>query len=226
MNRNKELINYLSGFVTPDRMSLFQKVVSMRSKYITVALENIYQSQNASAVLRTCDCFGVQNVHIIENSNTFEINPDVALGSSKWLTLHNYNQHKNNTLDAIQSIRKKGYRIVATTPHTDDVTLENFDLNKGPVALFFGTELNGLSQQVIDNADEFLKIPMVGFTESLNISVSAAVILHFLSFQLHQLDVQWKLTENEQDELLIDWLRTSIRKGDSLVDNFFKNNPN
>lgn len=220
------LIKYLEQFITQKRLDLFNQVLNERTRYITVVLEDIYQSQNASAVLRTADCLGIQDIHIIENKNEYQINPDVALGASKWLNLIKYDQQEYNTLEAISHLKKKGYRIVATTPHTDDINLENFDLTKGKVALFFGTELNGLTDQMIDNADEYLKIPMVGFTESFNISVSAAIILHQLSFSLKKSLVNWQLTDNEKQEVLLEWLKKTIKKSSLLIDDFLskKNN--
>ncbi len=195
---NNNLLEYLSTFVTPERLALFNKVLNERTKYITVVLEDIFQSQNASAVLRTCDCFGIQNVHVIENRNTFDVNKEVALGSSKWLTIQKYNQAENNSLQAIQTLRKNGYRIVATTPHRNDQSLNDFDLLKGKTAVIFGSELPGISEIIMNEADEFLKIPMYGFTESFNISVSAALVLHHLSGKLRDLKgLNWRLTEAE-----------------------------
>ena len=213
---DKGLIEYLSGFVTENRFKQFVEVLEHRTRYLTVVLEDIYQSQNASAVLRTCDCFGVQDVHIIENRNEYKINPDVALGASKWLSLNYYKQKENNTLDAINTLKKNGYRIVATTPHTNDVNLEDFDLSAGKTALVFGTELTGVSDVVMENADEFMKIPMYGFTESFNISVSAAISLHHLIYKLKNSEITWHLREDEADEILLGWLRKSIKKSDVI----------
>lgn len=195
-----ELISFLQQFVTEKRANLFDRVIQNRTRYITLALEDIYQSQNASAVLRTADCFGIQDIHIIENKNEYQINPDVALGASQWLNLHKYNQAENNTLQAIQKLKQNGYRIVATTPHKNDVDLPDFDLTKGKMALFFGTELHGLSDLMIENADEYLKIPMYGFTESFNISVSAAIILHQLKEKLMLSNIDWQLSIKEKEK--------------------------
>ncbi len=217
-----QLIEYMRPLVTEHKWELFNKVVEQRTRYITVALEDIFQSQNASAVLRTCDCFGIQDVHIIENTNQYRINPDVALGSSKWLSLKHYNELENNTLSAIKSLRESGYRIVATTPHTNDTELPDFDLSKGRVALFFGSELPGLSKIVLDNADEYLKIPMFGFTESFNISVSASIILHHLSYKLRKSSINWQLTNDERNDLILNWLRCSIKKSELVEKEFYK----
>ncbi len=218
----KKLIKHLSNFVTENRFSLFNKIVQDRTRYMTLVLENIFQAHNASAVLRSCDCFGVQDVHIIENENKYTLNPDVALGSSNWLNIQRYNATENNSLAAINTLKEKGYRIIATTPHTNDISLENFDISKGKFALMFGSELPGLSKIALDNADEFLKIPMYGFTESFNISVSAAVILHHLSLKLRQSEIDFTLSQKEKDEIILNWLKQSIKKSDLIIDEFLK----
>lgn len=216
----EELISYLSKVITPERFSLFNKIIKDRTRYMTVVLEDIFQPHNASAVLRSCDCFGVQDVHIIENENEYKVNPDVALGSSKWLNLYKYNETENNTLSTINALKKKGYRIIATTPHNDDVNLEDFDISKGKFALMFGSEQPGLSNIAMENADEFLKIPMFGFTESFNISVSAAIVLHHLSLKLRQSDIKFKLSEDEQNTIILEWLKQSIKKSDLIIKKF------
>jgi tRNA (guanosine-2'-O-)-methyltransferase len=173
-------------------------------------------------VLRTCDCFGIQDVHIIENRNKYRINPDVALGANKWLTLIKYNKQKNNSLAAINLLKDKGYRIVATTPHSNDTNLEDYDLNKGKTAFVFGTELRGLSEDVINNADEYIKIPMFGFTESFNVSVSAAIILHHLTFNLRNSEIDWHLSADEIKEVKLAWLRKSVKNAQLIEKEFLK----
>ncbi len=216
----KKLLEYLSAFVTEQRNLQFDKVLRNRTRYITVALEDIYQPHNASAVLRTCECFGIQDVHIIENKNKFNVEEGVAMGSSKWLTLKRYNRNPMNSLEAIQSLKESGYRIVATTLHEREESLLDFDVSKGPFALFFGTEISGLTPEVINHADEFLKIPIYGFTESFNISVSAALILHHLSIKLRSSDIYWGLDDNEKCELYIEWLKKTIKKPEMIIRRF------
>jgi tRNA (guanosine-2'-O-)-methyltransferase len=218
----KNLISHLSQFISEQRLQTFEKVLEQRTRYITVALEDIYQSQNASAVLRTCDCLGVQDAHIIENRNLFHLNPDVVLGSSQWLNIYKYRKKENNTIEAVKQIREKGYRIVATSPHINEQKLEEIDLSHGKIALFFGTERRGLTKTLMDMADEYLQIPIVGFTESFNLSVSAAIILHHLTLNLRQSDLDWKLADEEKDELMLNWLRKSIRKSELIEKEFNK----
>jgi len=214
---NQQLIDYLSRFLTENRFSLFKEISSIRTKYITVVLEDIYQSHNSNAVLRTCDCFGIQDVHIIENRNKFDYNTEVSLGSAKWIDLHFYNKEQNNTETALKQLKEQGYRIVAATPHSDDISLTDFDLKKGKTAIVFGTEKKGISDIVKQNADEFLKIPMYGFTESLNISVSVAIILHYLTYKLRSSDIDWALSVEEQEKLLIQWIEGNINGGDLII---------
>jgi tRNA (guanosine-2'-O-)-methyltransferase len=219
----EELINHLSEFVTPKRLKLFEKVLEERTSYITLVLEDIFQPQNASAVLRTCDCFGIQHLHIIENRNEFSIDREVAMGASKWLSLHKYNQKKQNSLEAIKKLKRMGYRIVATSPHINDQLLPEFDLTKGKAAIVFGSELPGISETIMNEADEFMKIPMYGFTESFNISVSAAIVLYQLSQKLrNQPEINWKLNDEERNEIKLAWLRTTIKRSSILEKKILK----
>jgi tRNA (guanosine-2'-O-)-methyltransferase len=211
-----DLIDHLSGFVTENRLSLFKKVLGERTRYITVLLEDIYQSQNASAVLRTCDCTGIQDVHIVEQQNEYEINRDVALGSNQWLSMHYYNDGSDNIHTAIRNLKEQGYRIVATSPHKSGTTPESFNLENGKAALLFGTELSGLTPRALELADEYIRIPMVGFTESFNISVSAALLLYSLRKRLEASDLDWRIGEPERKELLLNWLRTSIKMSNQI----------
>ena len=222
----EKLIEHLSQFVTDRRVELFDTLLALRTRYITVVLEDIFQAHNASAVLRSCECFGIQDVHFIENQNPCRISPDVALGANKWLNLFRYNQLAENTLPAIESLKNKGYRIVATTPHKNDCTLEDFELCKGKTALLFGSELKGLSPLAMDMADEFVKIPMAGFTESLNISVTAALFIHHLTGKLrNHPTINWQLTHQEKQEIKLVWLKNSIKKS-ALIEKSFLDGQN
>ncbi len=217
------LIEHFLKCITDERKALFEELIQKRTKYLTVVLENIYQPLNASAVLRSCDCFGIQDVHVIENYNEFKPDREVAMGSSNWLTVNRYDKNENNTLDCIQSLKDKGYRIVATSPHKTQTDLINFDLSKGKTALFFGTELEGLSNLVLENADEYLHIPMYGFTESFNLSVSAAICFYEMRMKMEKENIKWHMTKDEKNQVLLDWLRSSIDRSEIVEDDFLKN---
>lgn len=216
----KELINYLSNLVSENRRAKFDEVLNYRTRHITIMLEDLYQPHNASAVLRSCDIFGIQDIHIVENKNEYTVNRDIALGSPKWLNIYKYKQKENNTKLCIDQLKEKGYHIVATSPHKNGCSIEELPVDK-PLALIFGTELTGISDTVRENADAFVQIPMFGFTESFNISVSVALCLHSLTAKLHESTANWHLNDSEKDELLLTWLRNTIRKVELVEKDFF-----
>ena len=217
------LIDHFLKCITDERKALFEEYIQKRTTYLTLVLENIYQPLNASAVLRSCDCFGIQDIHVIENYNEFKPDREVAMGASNWLTVNRYDKNENNTHDCIQSLKNKGYRIVATSPHNSQTDLINFDLSKGKTALFFGTEVEGLSDVVLENADEHLHIPMYGFTESFNLSVSAAICLYEMRIKMEKENIKWHMTEDEKNQVLLDWLRYSIDRSEIVEEDFLKN---
>ncbi len=210
-----KLLDYLETFLTENRKTRFEKVLAQRTKHFTVATEDVYQLHNTSAVMRSCDIFGIQEVHIVEEVNSKSIDREIAMGAQKWVDLNRY----HTTKACINDLKTNGYQIVATTPHVEDCDLIDFDSSKKS-CFFFGRETEGLSQHVIDNADCFLKIPMVGFTESLNISVSAAIILQHVTAQLRKSDIRWQLTEEELIEKRFDWIKKTIKNYDAIVEHY------
>lgn len=215
----QKLISLLTPLVTEHRLSRMHEVLDFRTRHLTVVMEDIYQSQNASAVLRSCECFGVQDVHIIENRNPYEINPDVALGANKWLSLHTYSEEVFNTVNCLKQLKELNYQIIATTPHKNDCLLEELPVEK-KTALIFGTELKGLSTEAIDMADGFVKIPMSGFTESFNISVSAAICLYHLTPRIRASVKNWQLTSEERADVLLQWLMISVKNAAGIIKHF------
>ncbi|MBI34280.1 MAG: rRNA methyltransferase [Flavobacteriales bacterium] len=222
--RNK-FIEFLQAYVQKERREKFHKILQERTKYITVVLEDIIQSQNASAVIRSCDCFGIQDTHIIENEFNYTINPLVLKGANQWVNIKKYNQQKHNTLSCLNNLKSKGYRIVATSPHTDDISLDELDITKGKIALVMGNEREGISEIVKNHADEFVKIPMVGFSESFNISVSTAICLNHITTQLRKSDLNYHLTKNEKEELFADWCLKSTHIPHKTEHEFYRRNP-
>ncbi|WP_298368988.1 RNA methyltransferase [uncultured Lutibacter sp.] len=219
---DEKYIQYLEQFVTEKRRNLFNTVLNERTRHFTVAIEDIFQPHNASAVVRTCDIFGVQDMHVIESKYKFYASRLVAKGAQKWIDFSMYNKkNTNNTLDCIAALKEKGYKIIATTPHNESCLLQDFDITQKS-AFFFGVEKEGLSKDVMDNADGYLKIPMVGFTESLNISVAAAIILQDLNQKLKQSNIDWRLTELEKREKYLDWMEKSIKSIKKIKENYFE----
>jgi tRNA (guanosine-2'-O-)-methyltransferase len=209
--KDHELLNYLEGFLTENRKEGFLRVLKNRTKHFTIAMEDVYQLHNTSAVMRSCEVFGIQELNVIEQKFGKRIDTEIAMGAQKWVDVFRY----NSVQSCMDEMRAKGYQIIATTPHDESCFLHEFDITK-PAALFFGTERDGLSQEVLDQADGFLKIPMVGYTESLNISVSAAIIIQDITTRLRQSAINWHLTEDEICEKRLDWTRKSIKDIDFI----------
>ncbi|WP_025739467.1 TrmH family RNA methyltransferase [Aquimarina pacifica] len=207
-----ELLEYLESFLTPRRKGLNKKVLNDRTHHFTVAVEDVYQLHNTSAVIRSCDVFGIQDVHVIEEVNVKRIDREIAMGAQKWVDVHRY----PTTKECIQTLKNKGYQIVATTPHDDSKVLYDFDVSQ-PAAFFFGREQQGLSNAVLDAADSKLHIPMVGFTESLNISVSAAIILQHVTSELKKTTIDWQLSEEQKLEKRMDWAKKVIKSHDQII---------
>lgn len=205
-----ELQAHLLAYVNENRRELLLKTIQERTKHVTVILENFFQPHNFSAVLRSCDCFGIQDVHIVENNNHYKTNPKVNMGADKWLSLNRYQENAFNTDVCFETVKAKGYQIIAAHPHTNDVSLYDLDISK-PTAIVFGTEKEGISDYVKENADGFMSIPMYGFTESFNVSVAAALTLSHIKHKLMTSDINWKLNQADYYEILDDWLQKSLK---------------
>lgn len=203
---DKDYLDYLETILTDNRKQRFLDVLSKRTNHFTIAMEDIFQLHNTSAVMRSCEVFGIQELNVVEERYTKSIDKEIAMGAQKWVDVNRF----ENIATCISSLKSKGYQIIATTPHENDCLLDDFDISK-PSALFFGTERDGLSDEVLQNADGFLKIPMCGFTESLNISVSAAIIIQNLMSRLHKSDINWQLSEEEMLAKRLAWAKNTIK---------------
>lgn len=212
------LYSHASELFSDNKRELFDRLAPLRTRHICVVLENIYQSHNAAAVLRSCDCFGVQDVHVVDDKNPFNPAGDVAVGSSKWV---DYYRH-TSIQEAYRHLHSKGYRIVATLPHENDTMITDLDISQ-PTALVFGTELTGLTQEAIDLADGYVKIPMYGFTESFNISVCAALSLFSLTERMRRNpNLHWQMDADELLDLKLHWAMQTIRDGEKVVKNLLE----
>lgn len=217
---DQKLLTYLENIISPERKERFIEILEDRTNYLTVAVEDVFQMHNTSAVIRSCDAFGVQTAHLIEHRYGERLDKNIAMGAQQWVSTPRY----SSTAECINTLKKSGYKIIATSPHKDSDLLDNFEVN-GKTALFFGTERDGLSQEVLDKADGYIKIPMVGFSESLNISVSAAIILQDLTVKLKKMNVPWQLTDKEKLDLRMDWTKKSIKSIDDILERYVLENP-
>ncbi|MDO6854335.1 RNA methyltransferase [Cellulophaga lytica] len=214
-----KLLTYLENIISEERKTRFLDILKDRTNYITVAIEDVFQMHNTSAVIRSCDAFGVQTAHLIESKYSEPLDKNIAMGAQQWVTTPRY----NTTTECIDTLRKDGYKIIATSPHTDSYLLDDFKIDD-KIALFFGTEKSGLSQEVLDKADGYVKIPMVGFSESLNISVSAAILLQHLTTELKKTTKNWQLTAEEILAIRLDWTKKSIKSIDDILERYYKEN--
>ena len=207
-----QLLTYLEEFISEERKERFLEILQERTTYITVAIEDVFQMHNTSAVIRSCEIFGIQEAHVIEDRFGERLDKNIAMGAEKWVDVHRY----ESTDDCIRNLRSRGYKIIATTPRNDTCLLDDFEI-KEKVALLFGTEKDGLSEEAMNEADGFLKIPMMGFTESFNISVSAAIILQDLTSKLKKTSLEWRLTDAEKRAKQLDWTKKSIKSIDAIL---------
>lgn len=206
------LLDYLQNFITEERKQRFLEIISQRTNHFTVAMEDVFQMHNTSAVVRTCEVFGVQQAHSIEGRYGKRLDEKIAMGAQKWVDVFRY----DDTQKCIDILREKGYQIVATTPHKDAYLLNDFDISEKS-AFFFGTEKEGLSEKVLAQADTYVKIPMVGFTESLNISVAVAIVLQQLTDKLRRSNIKWQLTDEERYSVLEQWTKISVRNVNDVI---------
>ena len=220
-DQQKQLSEHLSRFVSEHKKNFIERVLALRTRHLTIVLEDVYQSQNASAVLRTCECMGVQDVHIIEQRSKYDINPRVLKGANKWMNLHRYNNRSvNNTMLCYNYLRENGYRILAADPSESGASIHDVEVVPQKVALVFGNELRGLSDYALNEADQKVRIPMYGFTESLNLSVSAAICVNTLLNKLHRETEFCSLRPEEKDILKLEWYRKIVR-GSEIIEREF-----
>ena len=212
-------LEFLENILTDNRKERFFNVLKNRTNHFTIAVEDIFQMHNTSAVMRSCEVFGIQELNVIEQRYGKSIDKEIAMGAQKWVDINTF----DSISGCVDSLKGKGYQIIATTPHDNVCLMDDFDISK-PSALFFGTERDGLSEEILQKADGFLKIPMVGFTESLNISVSVAIIIQNLMHRLRNSDINWKLSEEEILKKRLQWARSSIKDIKRIEARYYQEN--
>ena len=213
-----ERIAYLAEFILPERFATLERAVGQRTNYMTLLAENMFHPQNASALVRHCEAFGVQNIHTVETLCRFNPNLNIVRGTDKWVDIHRH----ASTADALRALRADGYRIVATSPHRESCTPETFDVERGPFCLVFGTEHAGVSDEIIEAADEYLRIPMCGMVESLNVSASAAILIYMLSQRMRlSPSIDWRLKEDDAREMLFRWVMSSVKDSQRILERQF-----
>jgi len=216
-NIRQQLTEYLANQISPDRLRRIEQVLDFRTRHFTVVLEDIYNWHNASAALRSCEIYGIQRIHTIENLYEFSRNTGVDLGSSKWLELQRWTEPgRNNTRNCLMSLKERGFRIVVASLRAPAEPPDALPMS-APLAFCFGTELEGLSPEAESMADLRVRLPMFGFTGSFNVSVSCALVLGSMMPRLHGSSIPWQLDPEDRANLKLEWLRKSVQHEDILV---------
>jgi tRNA (guanosine-2'-O-)-methyltransferase len=221
--QEQRLFDHFAQFVSDHKKSFIEKVLRQRTKRVTIVLEDIYQSQNASAVIRTCECMGIQDVHIVENKSKYHLNTRVLKGADRWMNLVRHQEKDiNNTENCFQQLRDKGYKILVTDPSADGISIHEIDPTEQKLAVVFGNELRGTSPYAIEHGDQKVRIPMYGFTESLNISVSAAICVNSIINKLQTSNLYFGLTEEEKQDIRLHWYRKVVKRSDIIEREFLR----
>ena len=216
LEQKQLLTEHFAQYISDHKKNFIEKVLDQRTRFLTVVMEDIYQSQNASAVIRTCECMGIQDIHIVENSSKYSVNPKVLKGSNKWLDLVRYKEKKSNNTEAcFKNLRERGYQILVTSPLAENIPINEIPIDK-KIAIVMGNELKGASAFALDQADRKISIPMYGFTESYNISVSAAICLNTFVPKLRSSSVEWQLSDDEKKEIRLEWYRGVVKRSDII----------
>ena len=211
---NSKVLHELRKFISDSKVDMFASISADRTRYLTVVMENVAKTHNASAVIRTCDCFGIQDLHLLQREAVYESVRDISLGAAQWIDIHSQSNQEESTPDYLKRLKSKGYKIICTTPHTE-ISIEDVDIDQ-PMAVVFGTERQGLSQETLEAADELVRLPMYGFTESYNVSVSVAMSVFSLRSRLEKEQFNWKLSEEEQVDIQIKWCELIINNGSKV----------
>jgi len=214
------LLEHLGQYITEHRKSIIDQVLGLCTRHLTVVLENIYQSHNASAVVRSCECLGLQDIHIIEGITPYQVNKKVLKGSYKWVNVIRYKSGQAARM-CFDALKEKGYSIVITDP-LGHIPVHELDISGSKVALVFGNEDAGVSAYARQRSDESVRIPMYGFTESMNISVSVAICIQVLMARLRAGEWTYGLAPDERDELKLSWYRKVVKRSDLIEKRFLQ----
>ena len=214
-NRLQETFDYLKQFLTDERLSKIEHFSQESSDFVLPVMEDVYQFRNAAAIVRSVEACGFHHVVALEEENVFNPNLKVTKGAETWVKV----EKMPNNLDSLKEIKNRGYKILAVSPENNATMLPDYEV-KEPIALVFGTELEGVSDEILDFADETLAIPMFGFTKSFNVSVAAAICMYELKQKLMKSGIDYKLSEEKLLEMKIRWTVNSIRSGEELLERF------
>lgn len=216
MNSQKTF-EYLKQFLTDERLSKIEFYAQESSDFVLPVMEDIFQFRNAAAIVRSVEACGFHKIVAMESENEFNPNLRVTKGAETWVEV----EKMPHQLESLKKIKEKGYKILAVSPEKNAIMLPDYDL-KEPVALVFGTEKEGVTEEILDFADETVAIPMYGFTKSFNVSVAAAICFYDLKQKLVKSDLDYKLSNEKLWELKVRWAKNSIKSGEEILQKYLK----
>lgn len=217
MKTDQQIYDHLRQFLTDERVQAIEKFAASSSGFILPVLEDVYQFRNAAAIIRSVEACGFHQVVAMEKRNEFDPNLEVTKGAENWVQV----EKMPHSLESLQEIRNRGYRLVAVSPEWNAVSLPDFEITE-PVALIFGTEWQGVSENFLEFCDETVAIPMYGFTGSFNVSVAAAICMYELKQKLIKTGIPHFLPEEKQLNLKIRWTLNSIKSGQQILEKFLR----
>jgi tRNA (guanosine-2'-O-)-methyltransferase len=210
---------YLKQFLTEERLRKIEHFAPESSDFVLPVLEDVYQFRNAAAIVRSVEACGFHKVVALQEENNFEPNLKVTKGADTWVEVEKLPRN----MESFQKIKDKGYKIVAVSLENNAKMLPDYEITE-PIALVFGTEMEGVSQEILDFADETLAIPMYGFTRSFNVSVAASICMYELKQKLMKSDIDYKLNEEKMLRKKILWAVNSMRSGDQIFEKYLRDN--
>ncbi len=216
MNSQKTF-EYLKQFLTDERFSKIEFYAQESSDFVLPVMEDIFQFRNAAAIVRSVEACGFHKIVAMESENEFNPNLRVTKGAETWVEV----EKMPHQLESLKKIKERGYKILAVSPEKNAIMLPDYDL-KEPVALVFGTEKEGVTEEILDFADETVAIPMYGFTKSFNVSVAAAICFYDLKQKLVKSDFEYKLSNEKLWNLKVRWAKNSIKSGEEILQKFLK----
>ena len=217
--KDRETFGYLKQFLTDERLQKIEHFAAESSNFVLPVMEDVYQFRNAAAIVRSVEACGFHKIVAMESENVFNPNLRVTKGAETWVEVEKLPHH----LDSLKEIKNRGYKILEVSHENNPTMIPDYQINE-PVALVFGTELEGVTDEILEFADETLAIPMYGFTKSFNVSVAAAICVYELKQKLIKSNIDYKLSEEKLWRMKVRWAVNSIRSGVEILTDFQKKN--
>jgi tRNA (guanosine-2'-O-)-methyltransferase len=198
-------LKYLEGMMPESKMQKIAQVLPYRTRHVVTVIENVLDSNNTNAILRTSEALGIQEAHLVYGNIKYIPQKSVSKGAHLWMDTFKYGEeHCNNALECIRGLKNRGYQLAVTSPDGKCAT-EDLDICK-PIAVCFGQESKGISEVFINCADITIRLPQHGFTNSYNVAVAAGMVLMPIMKELRKSNIAWQLSHDEQKAIYHRWI--------------------